>query len=143
MFCGVLPLVWGVGGAARGAFLTRRTLGSFLMRRGGILIVGAALALFAAAQVGRGPSLQAECWVYVFRRRILFRVRVWTGGSKATTVSEPYFCLLVSYRPASSQPRRKRRAHTELDSSTGLGLGLSTIPRIAPATMPHEQAPSR
>ena len=40
MFCGVLPLVWGVGGAARGAFLTRRTLGSFLMRRGGIVING-------------------------------------------------------------------------------------------------------
>ncbi len=32
--------VWGAIGAARGAFLTRRTLGYFLMRRGGISMNG-------------------------------------------------------------------------------------------------------
>ena len=51
VFCGVLPLVWGVGGAARGAASWERTLGSFLMRRGGIVINGAALALLLSSQV--------------------------------------------------------------------------------------------
>ena len=75
-------------------------------------------------------TMRAYLWLHIGPRDVLV-------GQKDS------FFLLVPYRPASSQPRRKRRAHTELDSSTGLGLGLSTIPRIAPATMPHEQAPSR
>ena len=80
--------VWGVGGAARGAFLTRRTLGSFLMRRGGIVINGL-LFVLRRPHKRRSPSRIAKPPGFMFfGRQILFRVRVWTSGSKATTFCE-------------------------------------------------------
>jgi len=48
----------------------------------------------------RSPSgLQCRSGFMFFGRQILFRVRVWTGDSKATTFCSGAACLLVSHWP--------------------------------------------
>ena len=72
----------------RGACLTRRTLGSFLMRRGGIVINGLLFVLRRPHKRQSPSKLQSRSGFMFFGRQILFRVRVWTSGSKATTFCE-------------------------------------------------------
>jgi hypothetical protein len=100
--CGVFAapalVLWVAGGAARGAFLTRRTLGSFLMRRGGISMNGLLFVCCGTTKVlGHFQHFAKDG--FMRRRSILCRVRVWTGDSKATTFCSGAACLLVSYRP--------------------------------------------